>query len=103
MNLSISPRVRHKLEQRHKVSEDEIRQCFENGDGEFLRDSREQHHSDLITWWFIAETNRGRKLKVCFVVKRVETPEAQKTVFEIKTAYPPNDREIALYDRCGKC
>jgi len=99
----MSPRTRRKLAEKHSVSEDEVRQCFENMEGNLLKDRREDHQSDVITWWFVAETNRQRKLKVCFVIRRVETTDGPKTFFEVKTAYPPNADEIALYDRYGKC
>jgi len=66
MGIWISPRVRQKLLSKHNVSEDEIVQCFQNMEAtsKFLTDPREEHQSNLTTYWFISETNRRRKLKV---------------------------------------
>jgi hypothetical protein len=103
VGLSISNRIRRKLAERHNVTEDEVLQCFQNLEGEYLRDTREDNQTEPATYWFIAPTNRERKLKVCFVARRIETPDGAKTVIEIKTAYDPNADEIALYERKGKC
>lgn len=67
MSLIISPRVREKLSLKHRVTEDEIVQCFANRDGRMLRDTREEHATDPPTLWFIAETDFGRLLKVIFI------------------------------------
>jgi hypothetical protein len=103
MPIVISPRVRAKLEQKHCVSDDEIRQCFANLDGDFLRDPREQHDTDPPTHWFISETNRRRILKVVFVARRVEGADGapDRTDVHIKTAYEPDGTEIALYQKLG--
>ena len=103
MALWYSDDVRKKLSERHKVSEDEVRQCFENLDGEYIKDTREEHRTDPPTFWFIAETNRRRLLKVCFVAKKIKTESGSETRVEIKTAYPPNAEEIAIYKRFGSC
>ncbi len=57
MSLIISARVREKLKQKHRVSEDEIIDCFANINGRYLRDKREQHQTNPPTLWFIAETD----------------------------------------------
>lgn len=92
MKLWMSTRVRLKLKDKHNVTEKEVEQCFINRDGPFLKDTRAQHKTDPVTQWFIAETNRGRKLKVCFVFR----PESK--TFELKTAYDPNSNEVRIYD-----
>ncbi len=76
------------------MSEREVEQCFENRDGSFLKDSREAHLTDPPTLWFIAETNKGRLLKVCFV--------NQENKIFIKTSYEPNSAEIEIYNRKAK-
>lgn len=93
-SLIISTRVRKKLDLKHGVTEKEIRQCLENRCGDFLVDNREDHQTDPATLWFIAETNRRRLLKIVFVFKDGN--------FHIKTAYTPNENEIAIYDERGK-
>jgi hypothetical protein len=102
MAIVISDKVRRKLTEKHNVSEDEIRQCFVNGGDHFFRDNREDHQTNPPSHWFISETNQRRKLKIVFLARRVEAPEGQKVQIEIKTAYPPNAEEIALYDRLSR-
>jgi uncharacterized DUF497 family protein len=79
-----------KLRLKHQVSLEEVRQCFLNRDGGLLEDQREDHKTNPLTEWFIAETDHGRKLKVCFVQVGV--------VITLKTAYTPNDEEIRIYN-----
>jgi hypothetical protein len=102
----ISDRIRLKLAEKHGgVSEDEIRQCFENLEPgwNYIRDTRDGHYSDPPTYWFISETNRRRQLKVVFIPRKVDTPDGQKVRIDIKSAFPPNAAEIALYTRRGQC
>ncbi|WGE69849.1 ADP-ribosyl-(dinitrogen reductase) hydrolase [Actinobacillus equuli subsp. haemolyticus] len=71
--------------------ETEILEAFSNINGQFLIDSREEHLSEPPTEWFIAETNRGIKLKVCFIRKNND--------IYIRTAYRPNAKEIRIYEK----
>ncbi|MFU3256942.1 ADP-ribosyl-(dinitrogen reductase) hydrolase, partial [Pseudomonas aeruginosa] len=60
-NLIISDAIERKLQEKHGgVSRREIEQCFENCEGEHLIDLREDHKTDPVTKWFVAETNAGR-------------------------------------------
>lgn len=93
MELEISRAVREKLLNRHKVTESEIEECFENRDGEFLVDSREEHKTDPLTQWFIAETDKRRKLKVVFIFYS----DSGKVV--IKTCYSPSPTVVELYEK----
>ena len=99
----MSDDVRRKLAEKHNVDEEEVRQCFANLEGVFLRDTREEHRTDPPTYWFISETNRRRILKVCFVSCRAETKCGVVVRTDIKSAFPPNDQEIAIWERHGKC
>ena len=90
MEIFISERVQQKLNDRHGgVTQDEIRECFANRSSVYMIDGREDHLTNPVTRWFIAETNCGRKLKICFM------PFPDQIV--IKTAYEPNATEIAMY------
>jgi len=102
MPLWYSDEVRRKLAEKHKVSEDEVRQCFENREGDYLEDTREEHRTDPPTHWFVSQTNRLRVLKVVFVARRIKTESGSETRVEIKTAYPANPTEIDIYSRLGK-
>lgn len=93
MGLRISQAVEQKLLEKHGVTIQEVIECFQNRDAGFLEDSREEHKTEPATLWFIAETDRGRNLKVCFVYYA----DTADTV--IKTAYPPNRIEIGIYER----
>lgn len=95
MGLFISEKVRAKLSAKSPpVSEEDILQCFANRTGRNLTDSREQHDSDPPTQWFIAETDFGRKLKICYI------PIPGKPV--IRTAYDPNPEEVRIYRKFGE-
>jgi hypothetical protein len=91
MGLSISAAIRAKLTNRHKVTEDEIIEAFANREKGFLIDAREDHKTNPPTEWFVAETNRGRRLKICFV-------RDGKTI-HIKTAYDATAEIYAIYSR----
>ena len=93
MGLVISPKIKEKLRHKHWVNEEEIVQCFASREGRFLIDTREEHRTDPPTHWFIAETSRGRLLKVVFVPIGDE--------IHIKTAYTPNETEKRIYNKYG--
>lgn len=92
--LNISHKIRSKLRDKHGVTEEELEQCFNNQVRTFIKDTREEHKTDPPTMWFIAETHKGRVLKVVFVFKDDQV--------YIKTAYPPNREEEAIYERRSK-
>lgn len=88
--LFFSPRVREKLRLR-QITEAQVLQCFANRDGEMLFDVREEHQTTPPTEWFVASTDFGIILKICFV----RDPGGK--VIDIKTAYPANAIVQALY------
>ena len=90
MAIKISPSVREKLTNKHRVNEEEIGQCFANRTHGYCVDLRAEHLTNPITRWFISETDVGRKLKVAFVPIQGDV--------HIRTAYPPNEEEISLYN-----
>jgi hypothetical protein len=90
MQLIISPRVREKLALRHRVTEDEIIQCFANRSGKYLMDTREAHKTEPQTLWFVAETDVGRRLKVIFM-------QTQDGIV-IKSAYEPSQAVFRIYN-----
>lgn len=90
MSLEFSASVIEKLLKKHNVTEKEVSECFQNRVRGLLADDREDHKTNPPTLWFVAETNHGRVLKVCFVSKG--------GAFHIKTAYEANQKEINIYD-----
>ena len=90
MRLIISAETRFKLKTKHKVSKEEIIQCFENLIGNPVLDTREEHKTESQTQWFISETDKRRKLKVVFI-------QIAATAVVIKTAYSPNLSEEKIY------
>jgi hypothetical protein len=58
----------------------------------FLEDTRLDHKATPPTFWFIAETDHGRLLKVVFI-------ELDNGAYKIKTAYQPNTNEINIYEK----
>jgi hypothetical protein len=89
MAIVISQRVRAKLTTKHRVSEHEVREAFNDKPDYVLLDTREEHASDPPTVWFIASTYLGRLLKVCYVETDVDVV--------VRTAYEPNAQEIEIF------
>lgn len=85
--------VLEKLKDKHDVTEQEVKQCFNNLTTRTLVENREKHNrpNSPDTRWFIAETRTGRELKVCFMVISRK--------IHIKTAYEPNATERAIYNK----
>lgn len=92
MSLKFSAEVVFKLKIKHKMSKEEVEACFLNRTKGLLEDTREQHKTDPPTMWFIAETDYGRLLKIVFI----ELPDG---IYQIKTAYEPNNSEVKIYER----
>ena len=89
MTIVISKEIEDKLRKKHQVTPKEVSECLANCDGNLLIDNREQHRTDPPTNWIISETNKGRKLKVCFIILEDE--------IHIKSAFEPNQKELEIY------
>lgn len=93
-NIIISSRIDTKLDEKHTVTSEEVDQCFDNKCGVNLVDDRAIHQTDPATLWFIAETNKGRLLKIIYIFR-------DGNIY-LKSAYEPDDVEIEIYEREGK-
>lgn len=91
LSFIFSPVIREKIEKTHKVFISEVEECFYNREGEFYEDNRDQHKTDPPTQWFVAETDRGRKLKIIFV--------KSEDGIRIKSAYDANQAICKLYKK----
>jgi len=92
MKLHLSPSIREKLARKQPlVTETEIIECFANQTREPLTDTREEHLTDPLTRWFIAETNHGRRLKIMYV-PRVDG-------IYIKSAYDATEVVSRIYSK----
>lgn len=94
MGIVISPKILAKLEAKHNVGERDVHQCFDNRTGLLLFELRDEHQTDPPTRWFVAPTNKGILLKVCFVTRDGDQ--------YIRTAYPPDALELYIYRTKGK-
>lgn len=94
ISLVISPAVREKLRSKHKVQEQEIRECFLDFEGKFLIDTREDHNTNPPTLWFIGHTYQGRKLKIIFIHR-------DGNIY-IKSAYEANEVEKRIYNKANR-
>ncbi len=95
MALVISQKIRAKLASKMPpVAEEEITQCFANRTGKALIDTREDHLTNPYTRWFIAETDFGRKLKICYVPIDGD--------LHIKSAYDPEPEAVRIYKKYGE-
>jgi hypothetical protein len=93
MAVITSLKISAKLEQKHGVGGIEVVQCFQNRTGSLLFDLREEHKTDPPTYWFIAPTNKGRLLKICFVNRDGDQ--------YVRTAYSPDEIELRIYRTKG--
>lgn len=90
MGFKFSRAVADKLQKKHDVTQKEVIECFSNCEGIFFVDSREEHATDPPSKWFMAPTNRGRILKVVFMLVDGD--------IEIKTAFEPtSSRHLEMY------
>lgn len=90
MAFKMSGKTSAKLLERHGVSMKEVFECFANGEAKYYEDPREEHRTDPPTFWFVAPTNHGRLLKICFI--RGDGDIVIKTAFE-----PKGDGPLNLY------
>ena len=88
-NLIIAPDIRDKLLDKHQVKEGEVHECFFNVDGPYVEDTEEEHRTDPPTEWFVAQTDRGRWLKVVFVFR-------DGNIF-LKSAFDANPKSMGIY------
>lgn len=92
MGIIISQAILNKLKTKHKVDRNEVMECFENREGKLLLDNRAAH-KDPPTYWFIAETNHQRELKVCFVIENGN--------YFLRSTFEPNAEERRIYKKYG--
>lgn len=95
MGFIISKRVREKLMRPdHGVTEAELLECFANRCGGECTDEREEHKTNPLTRWFVAETDYGRRIKVMYVPLELG--------IEIKSAYPSTDEVKRIFEKFKK-
>jgi uncharacterized DUF497 family protein len=90
MEISVSPHIQNKLLEKHNVQPEEVEQCFYNRRGGLLEDTREEHKTTPPSQWFIAETDKRRKLKVIFVLDGD---------IRVKSAYDADEESIRIYKK----
>jgi hypothetical protein len=89
--LIIADVIRRKLAVKQSVSEDEIQEAFLNSEPLVLSpETRSKNQKMDPRYWFISETDRGRKLKIVFALGAKGPPH-------IITAYEPNATEEFFY------
>ena len=91
MDLVYSPSVERKLREKHDVEIEEVHQCFLNRETPILIDDRPNNTTEPPTRFFIAKTDKGRTLKVAFILHPDEA--------DLKTAYEPSQEDIDYYNR----
>ena len=91
MKLVVYPEIAQKLREKHRVSVTEVEQAFLNRTLPMAREVRPEHLGKDPRYWFISETDLGRRLKVVFVNDAAEPAPV------IITAYEPNEMEEEEY------
>jgi hypothetical protein len=90
VRIIYSQSIEQKLASRG-ICQKEIVECFENRDGGLCIDTREEHATTPPTHWFVAETNRLRKLKIMYVL-------SEDTVY-LKSAYEATPEICRIYNK----
>jgi hypothetical protein len=91
MPFEVHPAIEQKLAIKHQVTVEEVNEATANRVGNLLEEMRPANQGTLKRYWFISETNRGRKLKVVFATDGTGDPI-------LITAYSPNVIEEKLYE-----
>lgn len=92
--FSISPKIKAKLKQKHNVSLQEVAQCFYNRSHGTLIANREAHKTQPPIQWFIAKSDKGRILKVIFVLENGKV--------YIKSCFDADKASQRIYERLAK-
>jgi hypothetical protein len=88
-NLKISAAILAKIVDGHNVQVVEVEQAFQNRYAGLLEDSRARHKTNPPTLWFVAPTNKGRRLKIVYIQEGKEV--------HLKSAFEPNAEEERIY------
>ena len=89
-NLIISPDTEEKLIKKHGLRRIDVEQCFRNREHSYLLETRPEHKTEPLSEWFISENDRGVLIKVvCIFIEGM---------IHLKSAFPPNDEEISIYN-----
>jgi len=75
------------------ITIEDIGACFRNKHGGYLQETRPQHETNPPTLWFIAKDGNRRLLKVVFIYF------SELKEIHIKSAFEPNESQIALYEK----
>lgn len=91
MALVVYLGIAKKLREKHQVEVAEVEQAFLNRTGRLAKEVRAKNQGEHPRFWFIAETDAGRRLKVVYAL---DPEEAGPLVI---TAYEPDETEENLY------
>jgi hypothetical protein len=93
MKIVIPPEIEQKIgtDDHGNVTRKEVEECFINHSTGYALDHRPEHQSKsgLPSFWFVAETNHLRCLKIMFVFE-------DGAIF-LKSAYPANEKVKRLF------
>lgn len=88
---TVSDWVKEKLAERG-ISLGEVEEAVYNSMPPYLIETRKEHKTRPATRWFISQTANERLLKVAFILYE------EQRLAVIKTAYEPEDYEVANYE-----
>lgn len=93
--FKVSARIREKILHKHGVTMEEVTECFLNRSPHAFTDDRLDPQTDPPTQWFIAETDKTRKLKIVYC--------EYEDFFAIKSAFDATTKWCVVYDElCEK-
>ncbi len=85
-----SQEISDKLAKR-QIDEFDIRACLANREGTFVEETKLTHITNPASYWFIAEDDKGRILKISFMYY---TAAAE---MHIKSAFEASEKQINEY------
>lgn len=99
MNIEIHPTIEAKIAQddHGRITPKEVFECFENHCGTQYCNEQKAEHNDKDgkpCFWFVADTNHKRRLKIMFVIDDGE--------IHLKSAYPATDKVFEIYQKYAK-
>jgi len=90
MKIEASPAILKKMREKHGIDIEEVLECFSNIEHGFIEDTREGNVTNPPTYSFIAETDHGKEIFVCFM-------QARDRVIHLKTAFRPDVKRKEFY------
>jgi hypothetical protein len=95
LRLYIAPSVLKKCNNKHNITEEEIREAWDRYNGPEFEDTRESNRSNPATQWFIVKIGSGRILNLAYI------PFDDEGVATLRTCFVPAQPKINVFLKHG--